>query len=112
MEPIMDVISIFRGDSHIEPIFATYNRAKWPLNGLTICFMVKKSMDYPDSRALISKTITVPASPAIYDTEIALSDNDTRIPVGDYVSDILLAQDGRLVTRYNGRFIIKQRVRT
>jgi len=105
----MDDITIYRGDTHTLRVTATLNNALIPLNNYTVYFAVWQ--DLRDATAQITKTVVVPATPAVNYALVPLSGSDSAIVPGDYTYEVVLSLAGEDMTIGQGKFTILLRGR-
>ena len=101
-------IEIVRGNTYTRQITCTANDGTpRDMTGKTLLFMVKKSLNDPDTSALITKTMTDFIGTIPYETTIDITSEDSDITPNTYKFEFREDYSpNRKVTRKIGDFII------
>lgn len=98
-----------RDDEDYELTFKDVDGNVIDLTGATIYFTVKKNVDDVDADAVIKKEISSFENPESGVAVLALSKDETNIPVRGYYYDIQLVNaSGKVSSTQIGRFVVKQ----
>lgn len=106
-------LKIIRGDStNINVTFTDENSDPVNITGKTIFFTAKNKIDeeVDDSDAVITKDVITHSNPTAGQTVIALTADDTSVPIGEYFYDIQMVGDGQVLSIERGILEVLQDV--